>query len=198
MSSGKQIIILAGGNGAGKTSFYNSRLKHLHIPFVNADLIARSLSDEISYEVSKRAQNIAQANIQEYFDQGISFCFETVFSHESKIELIKESRSKGYSVELIYLHLESTDLNQARVYQRVLESGHDVPSIKIKERVPRTLINVIEAVKWVDGFTLLDNSSAADPFQKIARVKNGKILFKSGSLPQWAVEILKSFESSLS
>ncbi|MEK7301986.1 MAG: AAA family ATPase, partial [Pseudomonadota bacterium] len=43
MSTKKQLWLLAGGNGAGKSTFYRTRLAPKGMPFVNADIVAKLL-----------------------------------------------------------------------------------------------------------------------------------------------------------
>ena len=77
----KQLWLLVGGNGAGKTTFYRTQLQPLGMPFVNADDIARDVfpqsPEEHSYEAAKIAENLRNSLLE----QGKNFCFETVFSH---------------------------------------------------------------------------------------------------------------------
>ncbi len=86
------------------------------------------------------------------------FVAETVFSHPSKIELIKEARKHGFRVFLYHLHVRTSELAVKRVETRVLQGGHDVPPRKTAERFPRTLKHVREAVALVDRCYVYDNS----------------------------------------
>ena len=65
----------------------------------------------------------------------ISFCFETVFSHESKIDFLARAKANGYKIILVYIHLFDANLNEARVKQRTSEGGHSVPIEKIHSRI---------------------------------------------------------------
>lgn len=187
----RQLWILAGGNGSGKSTFYDQFLKDAGIITVNADVIAKALSQPPSAEVSRAAQKIARETCSNHFQAGTSFCFETVFSHSSKLDLIQEARSYEYAVNLAYIHLSSSLLNQARVIQRVNEGGHDVPSDKIQSRIPRTMAHMKDAIPLVDEASLFDNSKGgAEAFRLIARVQAGKIISATDPLPAWAEEIL--------
>jgi hypothetical protein len=78
--------------------------------------------------------------------QGISFCFETVFSHDSKIDFLARAKANGYTIILVYIHLFDSRLNEARVKQRISEGGHRVPIDKIHSRIPRTLQHIKTAL----------------------------------------------------
>jgi len=190
MSGEKQLWVLAGGNGAGKSTFYHQYLSKYGIKFVNADLIARAMDkyhpERLSYEAATLAAEIREDMIA----QGESFCFETVFSHESKIDFIAMAKAHGYTVILVYIHLTDPSLNEARVYQRTLEGGHDVPAEKIHSRIPKTMKNIKAALPLVDEAWILDNSSGQNRFQQIVIIKNGYCEKKVNALPTWVMDLL--------
>lgn len=190
MSDAKQLWVLAGGNGAGKSTFYNQYLAKYGIKFVNADLIAKEMNSEIPEDYSYHAATIAAKIRKDLVSKGVSFCFETVFSHESKIDFIAQAKALGYKIILIYIHLSDSGLNQARVHQRVLEGGHAVPPEKIHSRIPRTMKNIKAALSLVDEARFLDNSFKDNPFQQILVVKNKKVQPLVSPLPEWAEKIL--------
>lgn len=78
MSSKKQLWLLAGGNGAGKSTFYRTRLEPRGVPFVNADVIARELFPDDPEGKSYVAARVAEELRAELLRDGRSFCFETV------------------------------------------------------------------------------------------------------------------------
>lgn len=186
----KQIWVLAGGNGAGKTSFYNQYLARYGTKFVNADLIARAMDTNNPERLSYEAATLAAEMRENMIIQGESFCFETVFSHESKIDCVAMAKAHGYYVILVYIHLIDPSLNEARVYQRTLEGGHEVPAEKIRSRIPRTMKNIKTVLPLVDEAWLLDNSSGHNRFQQIAIVKSGHCEKKVTPCPVWAKNLL--------
>lgn len=121
--TGKQLWVLAGGNGAGKTTFYRTQLQALRLSFVNADEIAREIfpGEEVerSYEAAQLAADLRASLLR----RGQSFCTETVFSHPSKIDFVAAAKGLGYETVLVFVHVEAISLNQARVQQRVGEGG---------------------------------------------------------------------------
>lgn len=190
MANPRQLWVLAGGNGAGKSTFYNLYLAKYGIKFVNADLIAKDLDSENPEGLSYHAATLA-ANIREdLISQGVSFCFETVFSHESKIDFLAQAKANGYTIILVYIHLFDSSLNEARVKQRISEGGHSVPIEKIHSRIPRTLQLIKTALSIVDEARILDNSSKDDPFQQIIVMKSGNYETKTDPLPEWARDLL--------
>lgn len=189
----KQLWLLAGGNGAGKSTFYQQFLAPLDIQFINADQIARNIDNKHPEKISYKAAKLAEILRHDLLHAGTSFCFETVFSHPSKIDFIAEAKALSYEIVLVFIHLESNELNQARVAQRVSEGGHNVPVEKIISRIPRTLQNIKKTLPLVDIAQLYDNSSEEFPFRPVAQIQNGQISQIKNTLPDWAKELLKEY-----
>lgn len=193
MAKDKQIWLIAGGNGSGKSSFYRTRLEHLKLPFINADILAKQLYPEQAEQHSYEAAKIAATMRMELLKEGRSFCFETVFSHPSKIDFIAQAKALGYEIVLVFIHLNSISLNQARIAQRVSEGGHSVPEDKVSSRIPRVLKNIQQALPLCDHVYFLDNSRLDNPFQQIAVIRKGQLTPKVTPLPEWSKELLKDY-----
>ena len=181
----RQLWLLAGGNGAGKSTFYRTQLESRNLPFVNADNIAKEIFPDAPELHSYQAAAIAENLRNDLLEEGISFCYETVFSHPSKIDFLAKAKAMGYETTLVFIHLSSAALNKARISQRIEEGGHAVPEDKIESRIPRTMQNIKTALLIADQSFLLDNSDYDCPFQLVARVKNGALLTNKKPLPDW-------------
>lgn len=190
MKKDKQLWLLAGGNGVGKSTFYRARLEPLGLPFVNADSLAKQLYPEQPEQHSYEAAKMAEAMREKLLQQGRTFCFETVFSHHSKIDFIAKAKAIGYEIVLVFIHLCLVSLNQARVAQRVSDGGHNVPEDKVSSRIPRVLKNIQQVLPLCDHSYLLDNSRLDNPFQQIAEIHNGQLILKENPLPEWAKGLL--------
>jgi predicted ABC-type ATPase len=188
----KQLWILVGGNGAGKSTFYDLYLKPLGLPFVNADILARIAYPDApelhSYDAAKLAEQM-RGNL---LLNGTGFCFESVFSHPSKIDFVAHAKALGYEVTMVMIHLQSVALNQARIAQRVSEGGHSVPDDKVISRIPRTLKHIKTSIPLCDRIQVYDNSFEDDPFRPVLSVINGTVERFINPLPDWAVELLSN------
>jgi len=191
MGDNKQLWILAGGNGAGKSTFYNTQLEPLNIPFINADILAKELYPDAPEANSYSAAKIAEKMRLGLLQEGRSFCFETVFSHPSKIDFIATAKALGYHIVLVFIHLQTAELNQARVAQRVSEGGHNVPADKIINRIPRLLKNIKTALPLCDDIYFLDNSRLDNPFQQVVTIRAQQVKVLTKDLPDWAEYLLK-------
>lgn len=192
----RQLWLLAGGNGAGKTTFYTTQLKPLNLPFVNADNIARELFPLNPEEHSYQAASIAEEIRNRLLEEGKTFCFETVFSHPSKIDFLAKAKALNYQIILVFIHLQATELNKARISQRIESGGHAVPDDKVQNRIPRTLDNIKIALQLADHCYLLDNSSCDKPFQQVAVLREGQVELKMKPLADWARFLLSDYLST--
>jgi len=103
----------------------------------------------------------------------IDFCFETVMSHPSKIEEIKEAKQKGYKTYLYFICIDDPEVNVSRVENRVSKGGHNVALEKISSRYYNTLSNLLPMIENVDKCYLFDNSS--EEYKLIAKISENKL-----------------------
>ena len=139
---------------------------------------------------SYQAAKIAEAMRLQLLREGRTFCFETVFSHSSKIDFVAQAKAMGYEIVMVFIHLDQDQLNQARIAQRVSEGGHHVPEDKVTSRIPRTLKNIRQVLPLCDHAYILDNSRMDNPFVQIAEIQHGQITINQNPLPEWAKQVL--------
>ncbi len=127
-------------------------------------------------------------------EKKLSFCFETVMSHASKIEEIKEAKEQGYKTYLYFICTDNPKVNISRVENRVEKGGHNVAPDKISGRY----FNLISAVKNTDKCYLFDNSGKE--FQLIAtKVTKDELSLEVAPelLPDWFINyVLKYYLTS--
>jgi predicted ABC-type ATPase len=176
------IVAIAGPNGAGKTTFYEAHLQAAGLRFVNADELARELAVD-AYEAAELAGRLRQTLLE----QRESFVFETVFSDPvgDKVAFLKRAEAQGYTVVLCFIGIDGPDVSEERVAMRLLQGGHDVPSKKLKERYPRTLRNLAQAIKVLPHVLVFDNGNLGRPFRKVAVFERGKAVERHTPIPRW-------------
>lgn len=129
------LIVIAGPNGAGKSTLYQTRVAPSFVgPFIGADLIQRDEVKDPSMEASYRAAEIAAERRVILLEARKSFATETVFSHPSKLDIIRDAQGYGYIVIVMHVGVDHPDLSVSRVRARTDEGGHDVPEQKIRDR----------------------------------------------------------------
>lgn len=185
-----ELWLLIGGNGSGKSTFYENFLKRRKIPLVNADNIARMLWPGEPEAHSYDAALIAEKERYRLLDDKQTFCFETVYSHPSKIDFTAAAKAAGFRIHILYFHLQDTSLNNARVASRVATGGHNVPEEKVASRIPRTRANLRDSVGLADELHLIDNSSARKPYIRVATWRDDLWQIHADPVPEWAREIM--------
>jgi predicted ABC-type ATPase len=160
--SQKNLYIIAGCNGAGKTTASFTILPEILEckEFVNADEIARGLSPFQPEKVAFEAGRIMLNRIQELLDTGVSFSFETTLATKSYKGTVAEAKAKGYVVTLLFFWLETVALAKERVTIRVAEGGHNIEPDVIERRYLRGIKNLFDVyLPIVDGALIFDNSN---------------------------------------
>lgn len=180
------MIVLAGPNGAGKSTLYETRVAQSFAgPFINADIIQRDELRDPSPAASYEAAEIAASRRADHLARGRDFVTETVFSHPSKLELIDAARTKGFTVIVMHVGVETPNLSVARVGTRVEEGGHIVPEDKIRARYVRGAPFIRAAVLKADRGMVFDNSSLNQPPSHCLTFANGRLIFALPHLPCW-------------
>ena len=137
--------IVAGPNGAGKTTFaldYLPRVAGCRT-FVNADLIAAGLAPLAPEGRAIAAGRVLLREISQNILARRDFGFETTLSGLGYRRLIRQLRSEGWRVELIYLALPSVEMAKCRVAERVRHGGHNIPRADLERRYFRSLDNFL-------------------------------------------------------
>ena len=171
----KQLYIISGCNGAGKTTAsYTVLPKILQCQeFVNADEIAHGLSPFNPESVAIEAGRLMLRRIQELLSKNVSFSIETTLATRSYFNLVNKARMQGYKITLLYFWLSSPELAEQRVAERVRKGGHNIPLDVIHARYYRGIYNLFNIyMPIVDSWIIADNSQL--PREIIAEGGKGK------------------------
>lgn len=160
----KDIIILGGLNGAGKTT-----AAQVLIPrefgireFINADEIARGLSPFNVDSVALKAGRLMLERIDELVRAEVSFAFETTCAGMGHAKWLKRCKAEGWRITLIYLWLPTVKMARERVARRVLRGGHAIPEEVIARRYAAGIANVTGLyLPLADFAAIYDNSNRA-------------------------------------
>ena len=192
---GPSLLVLVGPNGAGKSTFYKRYLAEIALPFVNADVLARTLIQSGAPEdesTERLAAELAEKKRREFVMKRESFITETVFSDPigAKVHALRQAQAAGYTVVMVFLCVDSAALTALRVESRVRDGGHGVPPGKIATRYERIRGNVKAALTFVDFAIVVDNSSFETPLRPVDIMAKGKVIDQDPPLPWWAEEVL--------
>ncbi len=168
------VIALAGSNGAGKSTFYESFLADSGLRFINADVLSASLNVS-AYEAAEIASSLRSALV----GQRESFIFETVLSDPvgEKVDQLATYVELGYTVVLIFIKIDSPEESIRRVSMRVSQGGHDVPDEKLKARFERTHANLKRSIERLQHVMVYSNQDLSKSFQLVERYECGRKVF---------------------
>jgi len=170
--SSSTFLISAGfGDAARQIGFANNRLDfaksgvNSYLASVTTDFLRRNL-----------------------LKRRISFTFETVMSHQSKVDFLAEAREARYRTYLYFIATDDVAINISRVRNRVKQGGHTVPEDKIAGRYKRSLDLLMDAIRHTNRAYVFDNSSdnADKKHTWLAEITDGQVLeLKSDRVPAW-------------
>ena len=137
------IYLIAGCNGAGKTTFASEFLpKEVKcLRFFNADEIARGLSPFKPAMVAMKAGRLLLHEVHHSISKKETFALESTLSGRTYLRLLETALAKSYEIEIHYLWLATPAQAVARVRQRVRMGGHNVPVADIRRRFTRSRVH---------------------------------------------------------
>ncbi len=134
------MIIVAGPNGSGKTTFAKKYLQKLKIKnFLNSDELARGLSIVDPQSQIIESGKILLRQLKKFIEQKTDFAIETTLSGNYLERYMRQAKKVGYEIRLIYLHTSDVNVNIKRIHNRRVEGGHFVPSKDVRRRYTRSL-----------------------------------------------------------
>lgn len=159
----KQLIVIGGANGPGKTTFSKRILSETAFIFLNADEIEKELA------VSKvQAGKHFFGRLNAYIEAGTSFVLESTLSGNYLAKVIEKAKIAGYIIKIFYVFLESPDDCIQRIRLRVKLGGHSVPDEDVIRRYYRSKANFWTTYKnLADAWVLVYNSTTDEP-QRVA------------------------------
>jgi predicted ABC-type ATPase len=200
-----RIYVLAGVNGAGKSSVGGAMVDQVGVEFYNPDSAAREFRLKLPGISQEEANGLAWQQgrrlLERAIDERKDFAFETTLGGNTMASLLEKASAAGIEVRIWYVGLESADLHIARVRSRVGMGGHDIPEAKVRERYARSRIKLIELMPHLAELKVFDNTEEGDP-QKgqapspklLLHMKWGKIVSSSdlSLVPPWTKPILQA------
>lgn len=165
-ASAPNVVILAGPNGAGKSTISQALLRgKLGLRhFVNADTLARGLSEFHPEDMALKAGKIMLQHLHDLADDRASFAFETTLASRTFAPWIRQLKQTGYLCELFFMWVPSADVSIQRVRDRVASGGHDVPEETIHRRYQAGLRNFFHLYQpLADFWKFYDNSEPKRP-----------------------------------
>jgi predicted ABC-type ATPase len=195
--------VLAGTNGAGKSSIAGAMLLRQRVEYFNPDEAARRIL-AVNPGISQAQANSAAWHegtrlLERAIAERLDFAFETTLGGRTITGLLERAAARGFEVRVWYVGLNGPDLHVARVRARVARGGHDIPEPRIRERYDASRLNLIRLLPSLRELWVYDNSKEADPAAGVApepglvlHVRGGTLVGPRdlGATPEWAKAIV--------
>jgi predicted ABC-type ATPase len=201
------LYVLAGVNGAGKSSIGGYVLTREGLTWFNPDTFARELKaatgcDQREANAQAWADNVRR--LDEAIASGRNYAFETTLGGHTIAEKILAA-TRTHDVLVWFCGLASLELHIRRVRARAAAGGHDIPDATIRERYPRAIVNLIALMPHLGHLQVYDNSTEAalgepvpDPVL-VLEMENGKVTWPSPrdvkslrDTPEWAKPLVEA------
>lgn len=193
----KEIIIIAGGNGVGKTTFARAFLQEYpDYEFLNADEIAKSLSAENPSEKKISAGRLFFQKMNEAVEQDKSLLIESTLSGRYLQKSFETWRKRNYQITIVFLFVNQPEILIERIAERVRKGGHFVPDEDVRRRFLRGKQNFWNVYKnLADSWGLIYNAESR--FYEVALGKNREIEIFDENLYQKILADMKNGKSKI-
>lgn len=198
-----RIYVIAGVNGAGKSSIGGAVFRGFGADYFNPDESARQLiaaspgldPGEANAAAWRQGVELLKQAMAEHLD----FAFETTLGGNTIPRLLAEAAAQGIAIYVWYAGLSTPELHLRRVRSRVRRGGHDVPEQAVRRRYERSRLNLIALLPLLTALRMYDNSAEADPADGatpapvlVLHSERGKILNPADlpRAPDWAKPIV--------
>lgn len=201
------IAVLAGTNGAGKSSIGGALLRQVGVAYFNPDEVAREILEVHPSLPLAEANSLAWREEVRQLEEAIRhrrhFAFETTLGGTTIAATLRKALDAGMDVRIWYVGLESPELHIARVAARVARGGHPVPEDTIRQRFDASRVNLIKLLGRLTELKMFDNSAQADPHlgqapepRLLLHLRQGRILgpgpAELARTPDWAKPIVEA------
>lgn len=189
------IYVLAGVNGAGKSSIGGSALQSRGQSWYNPDEFARAMHeqwpDRSLSEINSLVWYEGKRQLEEAIRNNTHFSFETTLGGNTITNTLLDAIAAGVDVSVWYCGLESVELHIQRVAARVKRGGHDIPENLIRSRYQTSMHNLCRLAPGLHQLAVYDNSHALNDcklprIRRLLNVNNGQILELDKCMPEWA------------
>jgi len=195
--------VLAGVNGAGKSSLAGAAFRDAGGDYYNPDEAAKLVRQANARLSQAEANGLAWQQGRRLLERAIAerldFAFETTLGASTMPRLLEEAANQGTAVRVWYVGLASLELHVARVRARVRRGGHDIPEVDIRRRFENSRLNLIHLMPRLDALRVFDNSAESDPTRGLVpipdlllHVERGRIVGPANlaRTPPWAKPIV--------
>lgn len=176
------LTVIAGPNGSGKSTLTQRVEFAGRDRLLDPDAIARGLNPLNPSAAAIAAGREVLERTADYLNRGLSFAVETTLSSRSRVDLIREARSRGYETHLLFVGLE-LERCITRIRNRAARGGHFVPDADVRHRYARSVANAVDALRLAATAKFYDNSGGGHRLVLVANT--GVVVWRAKVVPEW-------------
>ena len=188
-----QLLIIAGGNGAGKSTF-SKDLSSVDAFIFDADKEIAKIeerypglpAESISYAVDQYFLDCVDSALTNSRD----FTIETNFRDAGLMNIVNRFQENGYTISMVYLGLSDIQQSMDRVTARVAGGGHFVDTDSIRYNFEEGLKNLVYFADRFDNVEFIDASGGLNELKSLLSVQNRQLIFFADYPPEWAEQRL--------
>jgi predicted ABC-type ATPase len=198
-----RIYVLAGVNGAGKSSIGGAAFRGFGADYYNPDEAARALTGAnpglAQSDANSEAWHQGRRLLERAIAERLDFAFETTLGGNTIVRLLAQAAAQGAAIHMWYVGLATPELHIARVRSRARRGGHDIPESDIRRRFERSRLNLVYLLPYLAALRVFDNSTDADPAAGktpapvlVLHTRRGRILNPQdlSRAPEWAKPVV--------
>jgi predicted ABC-type ATPase len=199
------LLVLAGVNGAGKSSIGGLAIQLQGMSWFNPDSYTRALMAALPSLSLEEANGLAWTEGKRRLDaaiaQGESYAFETTLGGNSIAETLRVA-TDSHDVNVWFCGLDSVERHLERVKLRVAAGGHDIAEHKIRERYNASPLNLLMLMPRLARLSVYDNSVSVMPDEVVPeprlvlKMERGRVLHPItpqdlAATPVWAQPLVE-------
>lgn len=177
------LTVIAGPNGSGKSTLTQSAHFEGRDRLLDPDTIARGLNASNPSAAAVAAGREILKRTADYLNRRVSFAVETTLSSRRRVDLIREAKSRGYEIHLLFIGLDTPERCITRIRNRGAQGGHLIPDADVRRRYARSVANADQALRLADVAKFYDNSGDGARLLLIANA--GIVVWQAEPLPRW-------------
>ncbi|MFT5176860.1 MAG: putative ABC-type ATPase [Gammaproteobacteria bacterium] len=189
------IHVLAGVNGAGKSSIAGAAIRACGADWYNPDEIARAMHEQFPQRslenINSEVWEQGRRRLDDAIRNNVNLAFETTLGGASITNSLLDAIAAGVAVSVWYCGLTSPELHIERVAARVARGGHAIAEALIRSRCKTSMRNLCRLARGLHQLAVHDNSTPLDErgrpdIRRVLHVVDHEIRHLDESMPAWA------------